>query len=145
MPEIVCTHPVTIQRWSIARSGCYRTPIGPEPPDILPWVRTASSGRRLIVTICGGSYGFLPASFISDTTPIVQHPTVLSTPGYYFECCYEIGTGPLASLSSPSAGLDSGLHGEVSYPDLHVSLLLGGAFLLAVSSKEPCRIRTTQP
>jgi hypothetical protein len=31
-------------------------PIGPDPPDILQCERTASSGRKLIVTISGGSY-----------------------------------------------------------------------------------------
>jgi hypothetical protein len=31
-------------------------PIGPDPPAILRWLRTASSGRRLIVVSLGGSY-----------------------------------------------------------------------------------------
>src|SRR5271165_514142 len=35
--------------------------VGPPPEAFLQWPSTASSGRRLIVTSCGDSYGFLPS------------------------------------------------------------------------------------
>jgi len=66
-------------------------PIGPDELDILQWVRTASSGRKSIVVICGASYFFLPDRFGIWST--AQNPTVILGTVYYFDCRYEIRTG----------------------------------------------------
>src|SRR5271167_4933968 len=44
-----------------------QVPTRPDPaPTILQCPRTASSGRRLIVVSCGGSYLFLPSLWLSS-------------------------------------------------------------------------------
>lgn len=40
--------------------------LGPALPEILQLPSTASSGRRLIVTNCGGTYSFLPSAWFNS-------------------------------------------------------------------------------
>lgn len=51
--------PNGVQPPSKIEQGPAKPPPGPVPPEILQWPKTASSGRRLIIVNCGGSYGFL--------------------------------------------------------------------------------------
>jgi hypothetical protein len=53
-------------------------PIGPDPPPILQLERTASSGRRAIVVMRGGSYSFLSARFNSRFIPLLLRPRTMS-------------------------------------------------------------------
>jgi len=49
--------------------------LGPLPPEILQCPRTASSGRRLIIVRCGGSYVFLFPLLLGSRS--IRPPVVL--------------------------------------------------------------------
>jgi hypothetical protein len=57
------TYDPTLEHWTIKM--LHAAPIGPDALAILQCERTASSGRKLIVTTFGRSYVFLPARFNS--------------------------------------------------------------------------------
>jgi hypothetical protein len=48
--------------------------LGPLPPAILQWPKTASSGRRLMVVKRGGSYAFLQSVWFNSLF-IQPHPS----------------------------------------------------------------------
>jgi hypothetical protein len=72
-------------------------PIGPDPPPILQLERTASSGRNLIVVMCGGSYVFfwarLPDSGADCMSTLLFNSGVnMNGPSNHFDLSYEIRT-----------------------------------------------------